>query len=289
MWRFEEKITEAFSASIAKTIDGKTWIRILVPFVTSLFVRSPEFLLRFETRISTITDTKNPEEMRDLPRLFEFHRLLASIISAEWIVLEVPSKMKVITNDQGYIPHIDPISRRTGFAIPIDSTHILVIIACNSRVVLTAVENNWWPVIKYNQISPDAVNSFNELMVSYASRFIIGSDEALINLASHYDWKQLQFGFEPGELGFATGWTAVVNDCMWDLLASSTEIPPNDWDENSFCINYENLFKGWHPSILFLGEPLKIPPMIYRSENEIITCIREISAEEFDSQYSSSK
>ena len=82
MWSFYEKgLALAIDQLITGTIPAITWANTLIPFVTSLLVRGPDFNKRFEGRIKNlgINRTISPDNT-NFARLLENQRLSAWFI-----------------------------------------------------------------------------------------------------------------------------------------------------------------------------------------------------------------
>jgi hypothetical protein len=118
-----------------QTISAKTWLRVLVPFVASLFVRGREFSARYGNRMSRIYATesfRDPKQQSDdtnVSRIMELQRLLAPVMSARWMVMHTRSDHPVITNELGFTLFRPPDgSSDLGIAIPLGPHTILGLI-----------------------------------------------------------------------------------------------------------------------------------------------------------------
>ena len=179
LWYYEGDIPAALNALINKTLDFYQWIMTLVPFVASILVRTPDFTERFQKRITNLGVTR---EFSDYSRLFEFQRLLAPIISGDWKVLEVIGPGHVLLSDLGFIPFTDGPSNLNGVAISLSPRHVLIIVPNRKRIVGVYDGEKWLPVLSYCTMIPGNLHSYNESIVSFTRKKIIGpTKESLIN------------------------------------------------------------------------------------------------------------
>lgn len=125
---YETKFHLAVNLLIDRKITADLWARILVPFVTSLLVRGPDFNRRFETRMFSWLGNHLKEytgrDNTNQARLFERQRLLPSIFSANWALSRVESNVPLLINDLGYAPLFDPEKKKMGLAIPLDKKYL---------------------------------------------------------------------------------------------------------------------------------------------------------------------
>lgn len=102
----------------------------MVPFVACMLVRGPDFNERFDLRLSHLRGKLTKVQYKDNlnhARLMELQRLLGSVTTARWKIYSTKSTEKLITNDLGYSPYINPITSDLGMGIPLDSKTILTI------------------------------------------------------------------------------------------------------------------------------------------------------------------
>lgn len=125
---YEMRLPRAIQSLTANpmTLSASTWLQVLVPFVTSLFVRGREFGARYLQRDVVLTVALDAADLLsqdhiNAGRVLEFQRLLAPVTAAEWTLLRAgdPSS-SFITNDLGLTPvgHA-PGTRTPGYAVPL--------------------------------------------------------------------------------------------------------------------------------------------------------------------------
>jgi hypothetical protein len=212
---YEPKLPESIEKLINMDIDIFLWGSILVPFVSSLFVRTPTFNSLMENRLETIGFSKDriPLENINYDRIFEFQRLLAPVLSADWIVLKINGNTPLITNDIGYAPFSNPGVGDHGWAIPLGLSHILALVPKQQRIIATFINNKWIPNIHYLNLPKDNHNSFNSILSQYSRRFIFGSDSSII--CRYLNGNNNQKIPEFAQAGFITGIKAMQYELTW--------------------------------------------------------------------------
>ena len=144
--RVESQLPKAVDELLASDLGylkARTWLETLVPFVTSLFVRGPEFNRRFESRLEEMFGESHREIARNIDntniaRLFELQRLYAVVIRAEWRVVHFPAEAPLVTTDVGYSLTRNSADDRIGYVVPLDLTTALSLIRGPDHPTL------WW-------------------------------------------------------------------------------------------------------------------------------------------------
>ena len=170
--KYESKLNEAIDGLINSRINAITWARVLVPFVTCMLIRSPDFNTRFERRILEIQldlEKLSPDNI-NFGRILEIQRLLTPILAANWIVFNIQGNEELITNDIGYAPFRNLPTGEIGFSIPLDTKHILGIMPRKERIIAYAENNEWFPVIQYEDLLTD-IKDINKSISSIAQNF----------------------------------------------------------------------------------------------------------------------
>lgn len=275
---YERKLPASIENLIQGNIDAETWARVLVPFVACMLVRGPDFTERFDLRFPSI----RPERLSKIlsndnangARLMELQRLLGFVATAKWFVLSTPGKEKLITNDLGYSPFVNPISGDIGMAIPLDHNIILAIIpSIEDHPILREEANKWVPTINYSDLlglSQADHYDVNNALAQTATRFIFGSDEKIIQEYLH-GTAPSKVAPEPTDFGFPGGKFARAHEFTWHRLIGAINKPPSDkmgWD---FPLDWETIKSGWH-SLTFLPTNLiEFPPALKKVKNTIQT------------------
>lgn len=166
-----------------QTITLEEWLRVLVPFVASLFVRGHDFKPRFESRPVVnrlmraglvFSDNTNSA------RLLEMNRLLALVICPRWIVIHCDSTLNCITNDLGLTGSRHVVTGETGWVIPINRSTVIQIVPANERPVAYWMGDVWGPIFEHQLIATPEVDSLNRSLAHLATKWIVGSDEPTV-------------------------------------------------------------------------------------------------------------
>jgi len=241
--RYESKLINALEELINKTILFQTWVEVLVPFATNLFIRTEDFNKRFEGRILLLgLEERNNSNNTNLARMMEFQRLASSIISAEWTVFETVGETPLIMNDLGYALSQNRDTRKINVAIPISMNHVLVIDPNYRRVIGISKDHQWWPLIRYGTLLKDEHNDLNKALDNIAMRFICGPNKEVISRCLSCKVKH-QTRPEPAEIGFMAGHRAMVFEMTWFNAISVSSSPPMQ-DGEFLYVDYINNYRG---------------------------------------------
>lgn len=155
-------------------IDGHTWLRTLVPFVTSLFVRGLDFAARYEGRPTVRASGRSSPDNTNAARIIEFQRLLAPIMAARWVVMHASGARPVITNDLGLCEFTAPDHSYSGVAIPIDRCTVLGILPKRGRRLLARCESGWRAEIEHRELTEPSSAALGVAVARYAREFVAG-------------------------------------------------------------------------------------------------------------------
>jgi hypothetical protein len=187
-WKYEPRLPEALDAlnNASVPLDGRLWAEVLVPFISSLFIRGLEFIQRYQSRLPGLTGP--PED--DSPPLFpswhdntlagrdiEWQRILAPIMSAEWTVVHGSGEPLLITNDVGHCLMVkkghqpgDDVS----YAFPITSSSILVLERRVVRRILDWDDHGWTAPIVHRDVPDWELVNCRQAMQHAAQREVYG-------------------------------------------------------------------------------------------------------------------
>lgn len=282
---YEGKLHEAIELLIAGEVDARTWARVLVPFVSCLFVRGPDFNKRFDRRMGDIDPDSGlvSGDNTNVARTIELQRLLGPVAVAKWIVIRAGGQKPLLTNDLGYAPFANPDTGEAGVAIPLNPSHVLAIVPRNKGRVAVAHPGRWVPIIEYADNEHDNHELLNRALSATAQRFVFGSDrevveEELQKVEEPQRPSAMSFLPEPWQLGFISGRLARAHEFTWHRLAVAIERDPADGGPWDFPLDIEKLAQGWAPMPFFPTNLLEFPPALYREEFYI-------NAEFYDPEY----
>jgi len=269
---YENKLTQAIDDLCKGTIDAETWARILVPFVTCLFVRGPDFNQRFIKRFQGFEETLKEyfieSDNINQARLLELQRLLTSVISAKWILVSVKGAGNLITSDIGYTPFFHPSTGDLGLAIPLGRQFILSLSLQKERTIIQAIGNKWIPIIEYAEIMEKDQNDFNYAIVANAHRFIFSSDKLTIDklLSSKREDHER---FEPLESNLFIGLSDRAYEFTWHRLVGSLKRNPDDTRPWNFPLDFKAMSDGWCPPVILPTNLVEFPPTLERIGDKI--------------------
>lgn len=259
LWaRYEQDLPDAVSRLIEGRVDGRTWARVLVPFVACMLVRGPDFDQRFAHRLRALglasgTSLLTPDNTNG-GRLLDLQRLLGPVTAAKWLVIAVSGE-PLITNDLGWAPFVNTRTSDAGLAIPLGHAHVLAIVPSDERTVAVVQSGRWIPVIDYVQEPLNNHVGLNRALAQMALWFTYGPTEDVV---SRYVERRRRSDVipEPGNLGFLTPRFARAHEFTWHRLVAALEKDLRGHESWDFPLDWEAIAKGWHPPVFF---PLNLP------------------------------
>ena len=277
---YENRLARAIEELVEESIDALTWAGVLVPFVSSLLVRGPDFGERFEARLKSVLPEgmEVPKDNTNLARSLELQRLLAPILAAQWIVAEAQGAGSLITNDMAFAGFRAPQTGEVGLAVPLSRRHVLQLVPTRKRVVATAKGGRWLPEIEYRRLSPGNHLQFNAVMAIWARRFIFGPDEATVSTYLHKSGTTAAPVPDPGTLGSPGGRLARVHEFTWHHLISVLTKSPDDANAWNFSpiLDYKAIASVWKLMVVIpLTSPM-FPPGLSREGNSIIVDLYDV-------------
>jgi hypothetical protein len=257
--KYEARLAECIDSLIAGTLSALDWASVLVPFVTCLLVRGPDFDERLNARLTSFgfeadflaSSTDNAKQAR----IMEIQRLLAPVLVAEWKVITLSDGEPLMTNDWSFLP----VGPGAGISIPLGRDHVLQVVPQKSRTIATLKGDHWLPVISWVTSKSSDRLAFNKALAENARRFLFGSDCTLVKKYLPSGTSQLT-PLEPPQLGFIFGTHAVVHEFMWHRFVSALHKGIADkMDPEDFDFYFEGLARGWTPPLIF---PTNLPEFV---------------------------
>ena len=275
LWeKYESDLHIAIPRLIVGDIDGITWLRLLVPFVSCMLVRGPDFDIRFSNRIrSLLGETKCQDFIKrgniNGARIIELQRLLFPVTAANWIVIYCKGKEPLITNDLGFSPFIHPRFFDYGMALPLGSQYTLAISPRTNGEILRYHVGKWKPIIRYVENQYDTNEDLNQSITSMAQRFIFAPTYELAEKYINQSTDRSR-PIEPDQLGFIDGYHLRAYEFTWHrLVIYLEEHPTNDEEETDFPLNWKFLLDGWNPPVIIPLNLTGFPPPIQKGGSSI--------------------
>jgi Protein of unknown function (DUF4238) len=231
-------------------IDIVTWLRVLVPYVASLFVRGHDFIGRFMSRPTLVAASDfNTVENANGARFLEFERLLAPVCCARWVVLHKESGERFVLNDLGLTGTVDMTTGESGWAVPIGPDSMLGIFPKQIRAVARYNAGGWWAIIEHRHLNGIEARGFNDAMARLATSYVVGSDRQIVErlaplVGEHTDVNELMDSW-PVDYR-----TRVAHARDWHRLITATadRRPPSGLDDLQ-KVDPDALAGGWCPPI----------------------------------------
>lgn len=281
MWSgYEALLPEAIDKLVGRTIDGVTWARVLVPFVTCLLLRGPDFNDRFKERIAPLGGSLSDDNV-NFARAMELQRLLSSILTARWVIGRSQGPSPIITNDLGFAGYADVETGETGIAVPLNKRFVVSIVPRRRRAIMTLREGKWMPIIEWRDLAEGSHLRLNETITAWARRFIFGpSEDAIAPHLKDSPRKPPSILLEPGGLGFITGYTAMIYEFTWHRLVSYLAKLVSETEcLTTPLIDWEAVSAGWAPKVVIMPTSHEISFFTYaikKQGNMLISDLTEM-------------
>ncbi|MGO4120706.1 DUF4238 domain-containing protein [Arthrobacter sp. YAF16] len=248
------RATEALTAD-PTTLTAPTWLQVLVPFATSLFVRGAEFGPRYSQRNPMLTDMAEGRTADHISngRIFEFQRLLAPVTAAEWTLLDAAdSGGRFITNDLGLTPVGHAKGAPTpGYVIPLSPRFAVMLTPVRQRWVMVWRDGAWRTLMARHSLAAADVTAINASTASFATEFLIAPNPEALTAATTL-WSG------PPEMDWLTaGWTGTreekaAHEFDWHRLARLADEPLTP----AMDLQELGLAEHWSPPLLL---PVNLP------------------------------
>jgi hypothetical protein len=251
-WAYEEDLPRVVDdLSTGALVSGGDWLHVLVPLVTTLLVRGPEFEQRFDRRIESQGGYLGADRMPNVSRLMEIQRFLAVVMVCRWTVAH--SSVPLIANDIGWTS-AEERGDEPGVAVPLDPRHVLVVAPTQGRRVLDWDGRRWLAVIEREELAAGAAIEWNRMTALRAQRLVLGADESDVE---PYDGDLTAERREYGD-PFPTfgGRLRIMHEFEWYRCAAAARRRPED--VGAFKLDFAaDLGDGWRPAGVML--PTNLP------------------------------
>ena len=197
-WNYEPRLPKAISAldDASTPLDGHLWAEVLVPFISSLFIRGIDFPDRFESRLpelrssqegdSAIFDAKSWYDNTLMARHIEWQRILAPVMSARWTVVHGSGSPVLATNDTTHCLMVKQgdESEQVSYAFPITTSSVLVLEQCTVRRVLDWNGTAWTAPIAHRNTTDDDLIKCRQAIQHAALREVYGPTKEVVAFPS---------------------------------------------------------------------------------------------------------
>jgi hypothetical protein len=261
MWsHYERRLPRVIELLTAEpvTLTAATWLQVLVPFVTSLFVRGSEFGPRYSQRYPELTSSLSAKGLLgddhvSFGRVMEFQRLLAPVTAAEWTLLDTAdSGVQFITSDLGLtaVGHANG-APTPGYVVPLSPLLAVMLTPVRERRVMSHLDGAWRPLLARRSLTAADVTAINASTASFAKEFLIAPNpDALAGATGQWS--------EPSGMDWlAAGWTGprkekVAHEFDWHRLTRLA----NDPMTSSLDLQRLDISGHWCPPLVF---PVNLP------------------------------
>lgn len=186
-WRYEQRLPEKLEELQARqTLDGHTWLTVLVPFVAGLFVRGPDFSQEFWERIPMDLDglTVDRSDNATAARLMDFQLLLARVMAARWVVLHFPAGAELVTSDRGFALTSTPDGAEHGYLVPISRRTAIVVVPRTCGCPLRWTDERWVAQVEHRDVAAAEAPALNQAMGAFARHEVYGETRKAVTEAS---------------------------------------------------------------------------------------------------------
>jgi hypothetical protein len=187
-WKYEPRLPEALNAlgDRSRPLDARLWAEVLVPFVSSLFIRGLDFTKRYQERMPGFTGPVGDEAESPLfgswhdatiaARLLEWQRIIAPVMSAEWNVVHGSGEPILITNDIAHCLMLKAggSPEDVSYAFPVTTSSILVLERRVVRRILDWDGQDWTAPIVHRDVPDWELMNCRAAMQHAAQREVYG-------------------------------------------------------------------------------------------------------------------
>lgn len=259
----EQRLPEAIAlVERAEPVTADLWLRVLVPYVSCLFVRGREWQGRYESRFDESGDLLHEyitTDASNMARAMELQRTLALVTCARWVVVRSQSMQPILNNDLGIAGTLDLVTNQTGWLVPLSTRVAIGIFPRDRRTVATWDGSHWRAVIENTFWPEGRLKELNSAIARFAQEFIVGPKKAIVNRVAS----------DIGSIGtpntILDTWPFTARErrmCefLWHYLVVTTHrrtAPPQIPGPVSHrhTLDIDVLLEGWYPPIILPSRP----------------------------------
>jgi len=226
------------------------WLRVLVPYVASIFVRGHDFIPRFRVRPSVAAGDLNTADNANVGRVMELERLLAPVCCARWVVTHRLGGDPFVLNDLGLTGTVDASTGDVGWALPISMSSVLGIFPKHARDLALYDAGEWWAAVEHGGRDALGVRPFNESMARRAVSYVIGPTQQIVERLA-----PLVGEYAGDAANMMESWpfdhkTRLAHAHEWHRLITATDgNPAPDELGDLQAADGSTLAAGWHPPV----------------------------------------
>jgi hypothetical protein len=207
-WRYvENRLPDAIRSLLESRttgmLDAKTWGLVLVRFVVDLFIRGPDFNVRFQQRFEGMGDLRShfTADNTNMARMIEAQFLYSAVMRCHWEVMHSPAQT-LVGSDIGYTP-AKLGDAESGYAIPITRNAALLIGRRSDELSpsLHWQRDRWVLPVLHQTLPPERAAGLNQKIALCAQRMVFGSDSDTVERATEHwasDEARSPLGLGPG-------------------------------------------------------------------------------------------
>ncbi len=242
-------------------IDAATWLHVLVPFVASQLIRTPDHAVWLQPDARELLEGRWPDDVasRMGGRVVHLQRLLGPVAVSRWRVVRASPGDRFIMNDRGWAVFALP-NELPGALLPIDPQRALLVTPMLSRVVLMAQMQRWVGLLGTVELDAGDMHRMNEAIARYALFEIYASDRQLVEKYRGHvpDYDDVAIGHP---IRLISEHVAKPGEFDWHRLAALVTHEPATVLNHNFHsgIDFDGLAKSAHKPFMFV--PLNTPSM----------------------------
>jgi hypothetical protein len=264
---YEKRLTSALDELVdpaVNSVDGRLWVRVLVPFVAGIFVRSPDFVRKYEgpKKDDLFDDPLLQADNTNMSRIMAMTRSLAPIMAANWTVAHITGSEPLLTNDLGYVNNSFAFDRTVGWTIPIGPRCALQLAPCpdgRSRRIMfhSGDEGGWRAFIDHVWLQPNNHVGLNAAMSKIAHEFLVGSTRESVERHAGYMGQDAEAGYTFNPQMWTSHRMQIVHEFEWYRLVRSLQYSPEDNIIDRFALDFAVQDADWSPPIVMV--PTNLP------------------------------
>ncbi|MBL7492551.1 DUF4238 domain-containing protein [Frankia sp. AgB1.9] len=248
----------------ARSVQARTWLRVLLPFAAGIFVRGPEFRRRFEESplIREVSEALGEDhgwvvDNANGARVRALHRILAPLMAASWTVFHCKG-VPVLTGDLGFANHFFSGYGEGGWVIPLDRKTILAITpkkeGASRKILFDFGHGRWLAPIERVHLPVDAHIEFNSCLARVTQEFLVGPTQDSVELMRPA--LNEPRGVPATMAMLPSHRMQIVHEFEWHRAVSAIQHPSDSPALQINEVDLEEIARGWSPPMVI---PTNLP------------------------------